>query len=156
MICSTDRGVTTVNGWRQDGAVVVFTNGCFDVLHRGHVDLLTRAARLGDYLVVGLNSDRSVRALKGPDRPYQAENDRAVMMDAMKGVDLVILFDEDTPLALIQALKPAILVKGGDYREEEIVGAPEVRSWGGRVEIIPFLPGYSSTSLINKIRRSGA
>ncbi|NOZ74135.1 MAG: D-glycero-beta-D-manno-heptose 1-phosphate adenylyltransferase [FCB group bacterium] len=154
MLCSTEQARQHVTAWSREGATVVFTNGCFDLLHRGHVDLLTKAGQLGDYLVVGLNSDRSVRALKGPERPYQPEEDRAAILDALKGVSLVIIFDEDTPLSLIRILKPGILVKGGDYSEDEIVGAQEVRSWGGRVEILPFLPGYSSSALIRKIRRT--
>lgn len=139
--------------WKQAGQTVVFTNGCFDVLHRGHVELLKAARGFGDQLVVGLNSDRSVTELKGPHRPIQTAEDRAVILEALRSVDLVIIFDEPTPLKLIQLLKPQILVKGGDYASENIVGAREVQSWGGRVEIIPLVPGQSTTALVKKISR---
>ena len=131
---------------------MVFTNGCFDLLHRGHVYYLARARELGDLLVVGLNSDASVSRLKGPDRPLNNQQSRAEVLAALAMVDHLIIFNEDTPLRLIRELKPHVLVKGGDYRKEEIVGYEEVRSRGGKVVTIPLLEGYSTTSLIKKSR----
>lgn len=129
---------------------MVFTNGCFDLLHRGHIYYLSRARELGDLLVVGLNSDASVTRLKGPGRPLNNQQSRAEVLAALAMVDHVIVFTEDTPLQLIRTLKPQILVKGGDYRTEEIVGYSEVLSWGGKVLTIPLLEGYSTTSMIKK------
>lgn len=129
---------------------MVFTNGCFDLLHRGHVYYLSRARELGDLLVVGLNSDASVTRLKGPGRPLNNQQSRAEVLAALAMVDHVIIFPEDTPIQLIRTLKPQILVKGGDYRTEEIVGYNEVISWGGKVLTIPLLEGYSTTSMIKK------
>lgn len=129
---------------------LVFTNGCFDLLHRGHVYNLSRAREMGDLLVVGLNSDVSVSRLKGPERPVNQQQARAEVLAAMSFVDYVIIFHEDKPLNLLNAVKPHILVKGGDYEVEEVVGYMEVTSWGGRVEIIPLLEGYSTTGIINK------
>ncbi len=129
---------------------MVFTNGCFDLLHRGHVYYLTRAREMGDFLVVGLNNDESVRRLKGPGRPLNDARSRSEVLAALSVVDAVILFGEDTPLKLITALKPDILVKGGDYREEEIVGYREVLSWEGEVRTIPVLEGYSTTSILRR------
>jgi len=128
---------------------IVFTNGCFDLLHRGHVYYLSRARELGDVLVVGLNSDASVKQLKGPGRPVNAQEARAEVLGALAFVDHIIVFDEQTPLNLITRLKPDVLVKGGDYRVEDIVGYREMRSWGGQVETIPLLEGYSSSSMID-------
>ena len=135
-----------------DGERIVFTNGCFDLLHAGHVDYLEQARRCGQRLIVGLNTDRSVRALKGPERPVVGEMDRARVLAALAAVDAVVLFDEDTPLALIRALRPDVLVKGADYRPEQVVGAAEVESWGGRLELIPLLPGRSSSAIIAALR----
>ncbi|HVE78086.1 MAG TPA: D-glycero-beta-D-manno-heptose 1-phosphate adenylyltransferase [Gemmatimonadaceae bacterium] len=135
---------------------VVFTNGVFDLLHPGHVDVLTAARRHGDHLVVGLNTDASVRRLKGPDRPVRREAERAYVLAALGCVDAVVLFDEDTPLELIQALGPDVLVKGGDYEESTIVGAREVRARGGRVVVVPLTPGQSTTSLIERLRARSA
>ena len=129
---------------------IVFTNGCFDLLHRGHVYNLSRAREMGDILVVGLNGDASVTRLKGPDRPVNQQQARAEVLAAMAFVDFVIIFHEDKPLNLLSAVKPHILVKGGDYKVEEVVGYMEVTSWGGRVEIIPLLEGYSTSSIIKK------
>jgi len=131
---------------------VVFTNGVFDLLHPGHIDLLIGARRLGDVLVVGLNADDSVRRLKGPGRPVRTEAERAYVLAALAMVDVVVLFDQDTPLALIRALEPDVLVKGGDYTEATIVGAPDVRARGGEVVVIPLTPGQSTTSIIEKLR----
>lgn len=129
---------------------IVFTNGCFDLLHRGHVYNLSRARELGDILVVGLNGDASVFKLKGPGRPVNQQQARAEVLASMAFVDFVILFYEDNPLNLLRAVMPNILVKGGDYEIEEVVGYMEVSSWGGRVEIIPLLEGYSTSSIIKK------
>ncbi|MBP5548726.1 MAG: D-glycero-beta-D-manno-heptose 1-phosphate adenylyltransferase [Bacteroidales bacterium] len=131
---------------------VVFTNGCFDLVHRGHVDYLSRARDLGDMLVVGLNSDASVKRLKGPSRPISNERSRATVMAAFGFVDFVVLFDEDTPLNLIKAICPDILVKGGDYNRDNVVGADFVESHGGRLELIPLVPGESTTRLVNNIQ----
>jgi len=134
--------------WRKQGLSVVFTNGCFDILHIGHVTLLDDARRQGDRLIVGINSDASVSALKGPSRPIVAEFPRARVVAGLAAVDAVVVFDEPTPLELMVALRPDVIVKGGDYVADEIVGAPEVKSWGGRVEIVPFVPGFSTTQII--------
>jgi rfaE bifunctional protein nucleotidyltransferase chain/domain len=140
--------------WRKSQVgSVVFTNGVFDLLHSGHVDLLTTARGFGDALIVGVNSDASVRRLnKGPERPLRSEADRAYVLAAFEAVDAVVIFDEDTPLALVTALEPDVLVKGGDYREETIVGAQEVRARGGDVVVVPLLEGYSTTSIVDRIR----
>lgn len=135
---------------------VVFTNGCFDVLHRGHVEYLDRARRLGDQLVVGVNTDASVRRLKGAGRPLMNQEDRARLLAALECVDAVVLFDEDTPRALIASLLPDVLTKGGDYDPQGIVGREEVERAGGRVEVIPFVEGYSTTNLVERIRAGDA
>ena len=132
---------------------LVFTNGCFDVLHRGHVTYLAQARALGASLVVGVNSDASVRRLgKGDDRPVNGEADRMAVLAALESVSLVVPFDEDTPLQLILACRPDVLVKGGDWAPEKIVGAAEVQGWGGTVHSIPFVHERSTTALLNKIR----
>jgi rfaE bifunctional protein nucleotidyltransferase chain/domain len=139
--------------WRRRVAGrVVFTNGVFDLLHAGHVDLLLAARQRGDVLVVGLNTDASVRRLKGPTRPMRTQAERAYVIAALAMVDAVVLFDQDTPLALIRALEPDVLVKGGDYTEATIVGAPDVRARGGDVVVVPLTPGQSTTSIIEKLR----
>ena len=141
--------------WRRGAkGRVVFTNGVFDLLHPGHVDVLLGARRCGDLLVVGLNSDASVKRLKGPDRPVRSETERAYVLSALGMVDAVVIFAEDTPLETVKALRPDVLVKGGDYSEATIVGAPQVRSWGGDVVVIPLTPGQSTTSIINRLRDS--
>ncbi len=137
--------------WREKGETIVFTNGCFDILHRGHVTYLQQAAALGDHLLVGLNSDASVRRLKGPERPINGERDRAFMLAALRFVDDVVLFGEDTPRELLSHIRPDILVKGGDYRADEVAG----REYAGRVEILPFVDGYSTTKTIERIRDHG-
>ncbi len=138
--------------WRLMGKKIVFTNGCFDILHHGHLDLLARAAGFGNILILGLNSDSSVKRLKGPERPVTNENDRLFQIASLLCVDAVCLFDEDTPEELIKAIKPDVLVKGGDYTINTIVGADFVQQNGGSVEIIPFVNGYSTTSIINRIK----
>ena len=139
--------------WRaaQEGRVV-FTNGVFDLLHPGHVDILVGARRCGDALVVGLNSDTSVKRLKGPERPVRSEAERAYVLAAFEAVDCVVVFDADTPIDLVEALRPDVLVKGGDYTEATIVGASEVRRWGGDVRVIPLTPGQSTTNIIQTLR----
>lgn len=133
---------------------IVFTNGCFDVLHPGHLHLLSEARNMGDLLVVGLNTDRSVTRLKGPERPVNDENARASMLASLVFVDRVVLFDEDTPEKLIRTIRPDVLVKGGDYRSDEIVGHDFVTSYGGKVVIVPLIKGYSSSAIIRKIDRA--
>lgn len=140
-----------IRRWREKGETVVFTNGCFDILHRGHVTYLQQAASLGEHLLVGLNSDDSVRRLKGPERPINGERDRAFMLAALRFVDDVVVFGEDTPRELLARLRPDILVKGGDYRADEVAG----REYAGRVEILPFVAGYSTTGTIARIREHG-
>jgi len=147
-----DDSIRTVRTWQQQGLEVVFTNGCFDLLHYGHVHYLAQARDLGDKLVIGLNSGASVTRLKGPHRPIKDEETRSHLLAALAFVDLVVLFEEDTPLKLIQSLRPDVLVKGGDYTIDQIVGAPEVQSWGGSVEILAFVEGYSTTAYETKIK----
>jgi len=138
--------------WRAAKARVVFTNGVFDLLHRGHAEYLEDARALGDRLVVGINTDASVRRLKGPSRPIVGEQDRAALVRALACVDLVVLFDDDTPQRLVEAVKPDVLVKGADYAREAIVGAAEVEGWGGRVVRVPLVAGKSTTDLVRKLR----
>ncbi len=140
-----------VGEWRLKGEKVVFTNGCFDLVHRGHVEYLETAALKGDRLVLGLNTDDSVQRLKGPTRPIVDENSRAIVLAAFQFVDLVVFFDEDTPYNLIDALKPNVLVKGADYNVEDIVGYDIVCNNGGSVETIEFVEGFSTTNIIDKI-----
>ena len=137
-----------VNEWRADGHSVVFTNGCFDLLHIGHVTLLDEARREGGHLIVGINSDASVSRLKGPSRPIVPEDARARVLAGLEAVDAVVIFDEPTPLELMIALRPDVIVKGGDYVADDIIGAREIRSWGGRVKIVRFVEGFSTTQLI--------
>ena len=139
---------TRCDAWRAAGQRLVFTNGCFDLLHRGHVTYLAEARALGDRLIVGLNSDDSVRKLKGTDRPLQTQSDRAFILAGLRAVDLVVVFEEDTPLELIKTLRPDVLVKGGDYSIATIVGAAEMQAWGGEVRVLSFVEGKSSSKLI--------
>ena len=136
--------------WSVLSKTIVFTNGCFDILHAGHIQSMTQAANEGDFLIVGLNSDASVNQLKGENRPVNNEQARAQVLASLSMVDVVVIFNEDTPLELIKKIMPDVLVKGGDYKLEEIVGAKEVTANGGRVVINPILPGFSTTSIINK------
>ena len=140
-----------VDKWKLTGLKVVFTNGCFDILHRGHVEYLTDAKAYGDKLVTALNSDSSVRGLKGDFRPIQNQDDRAAILDALASVDLVVVFDEETPARLIETVLPDVLVKGGDYLAEDIVGYDVVTKNGGRVEIVPFVEGKSTSGIVNLI-----
>jgi D-beta-D-heptose 7-phosphate kinase/D-beta-D-heptose 1-phosphate adenosyltransferase len=139
--------------WRRARAGrVVFTNGVFDLLHPGHIDLLVGARQRGDALIVAINSDASVRRLKGPERPVCGEAERAYVLAALAAVDAVVVFEEDTPLEAVRALAPDVIVKGGDYREDTIVGAADVRARGGDVVVIPLTPGQSTTGIITKLR----
>ena len=147
------RDLQSAREWRASrSGRVVFTNGVFDLLHSGHVDALLGARGFGDALVVGVNSDASVRRLKGPERPVRTEAERAYVLAAFEMVDCVVIFDDDTPLELVKALHPDVLVKGGDYSEATIVGAPEVRAWGGDVHVVALTPGHSTTNLLHKLR----
>lgn len=141
-----------IAAWKFQGMKVVFTNGVFDLLHTGHITYLTKAAALGERLILGLNTDASVRRLKGPERPVNDENSRALLLASLFFVDAVVLFDDDTPLQLITDLMPDILVKGADYTIDNIVGAKQVIANGGEVKTIDFVDGFSSTSIIQKIR----
>lgn len=141
------------NMWRYMGKKIVFTNGCFDILHHGHLDYLARAADMGNVLVVGLNTDSSVKRLKGAERPFNNENDRAFQLASLLCVEAVCLFDEDTPEELIKLVNPHILAKGGDYAPDKIAGASYVTSQGGKVEIIPFVEGYSTSALVDRIKK---
>ncbi len=133
---------------------IVFTNGCFDIIHRGHVAYLMEAKKLGDLLVVGLNSDASVKRLKGNDRPINQEQDRKFVLEGLKAVDHVEIFSEDTPLELIKKVKPSVLVKGGDWEISQIVGSEEVLGWGGEVRSLSFIEGFSTTNTIEKINQN--
>jgi D-beta-D-heptose 7-phosphate kinase/D-beta-D-heptose 1-phosphate adenosyltransferase len=138
--------------WRLLGKTIVFTNGCFDILHVGHISSLTEAAKYGDILIIGLNADASIKGLKGSGRPINDENARALLLASLTMVDAVVFFSDPTPLELILTIKPDALVKGGDYKIEDIVGAKEVVSWGGKVIINPIVDGFSTTAIINKIQ----
>lgn len=142
-----------LNIWRSAGKKIVFTNGCFDILHRGHLDLIAKAADLGNVLVVGLNTDASVKRLKGLERPVTHEQDRIFQMASLLCVDAVCLFDEDTPEELIKVINPDVLVKGGDYNVDTIIGAKHVIGNGGKVEVIPIVEGYSTSNLIANIKK---
>ncbi|HEV2214974.1 MAG TPA: D-glycero-beta-D-manno-heptose 1-phosphate adenylyltransferase, partial [Terracidiphilus sp.] len=142
--------VKRVAMWKANGDRVVFTNGCFDLLHIGHITLLEEARRCGDRLIVAINSDASVRALKGSSRPIVGQQERARVLAALSAVDAVVIFDEPTPLELIVASQPDVLVKGGDYNADSVVGAKEMQSWGGAVKIVPLVEGFSTTRLIEK------
>ncbi len=141
-----------VNKWKKEKKKIVFTNGCFDIIHAGHVDYLEKAKALGDVLVVGLNSDDSVRRLKGKDRPVNPQKYRKKVLEGLKAVDLVVIFDEDTPERLIKEIKPDVLVKGGDWKIENIVGADFVQSYGGEVKTIDFVYDISTTKIIQKVK----
>ncbi|MEC9274147.1 MAG: D-glycero-beta-D-manno-heptose 1-phosphate adenylyltransferase [Candidatus Neomarinimicrobiota bacterium] len=143
--------ITQSNKWKSSGNKIVFTNGCYDLIHSGHIDLLSNSKSKGDKLIVGLNSDRSVKKLKGDDRPIQNFDDRAIILDAINSVDMVVGFDDDTPDKIIKELLPNILVKGGDYSIDNVVGADTVISHGGSVEIVDLIPDKSTSSLIDQI-----
>jgi len=147
--------MSILDKWHASGERIVFANGCFDLLHAGHVLLLETAARLGTKLVVGMNTDASVQRIKGPNRPLMPQGRRALVVGALRAVDLVLFFGEDTPLRLIKDVRPRVLVKGEDWAEDTIVGAAEVRSWGGRVVRVPLMPEASTTMLLERIRSNG-
>lgn len=146
------RALQQVQQWRAQKQTIVFTNGVFDILHQGHIYSLLQAAAEGDRLIVGLNADSSVKKLKGPDRPVNNQDSRALVLAALQMVDLVIIFEDETPIELIKNILPDVLVKGGDYRVEDIAGSQEVIAHGGKVIINPILPGYSTTSIIEKMK----
>ena len=153
-IFSLDDLKNQVNAWKQAGEEVVFTNGCFDIIHRGHIEVLAQTADLGDRLIIGLNSDTSIQKLKGKNRPIIEEQSRAILLASLEFVDAVVIFSEDTPLKLISALLPDVLAKGGDYEIETIVGHEIVQNNGGQVKLVPFVDGFSSTTIIEKIKNS--
>ena len=153
-IYNLDTLTTQVEQWKKSGNKIVFTNGCFDIIHRGHIEVLASTADLGNKLIIGLNSDQSIQNIKGEGRPIIDEQSRAVLLAALSFVDAIILFSQDTPLKLIGALLPDVLAKGGDYEIENIVGHEIVQQNGGKVKLVPFIDGYSSTSIIKKIKNS--
>ncbi len=152
-ICTLEESEKICDALKQSGKRIVFTNGCFDILHPGHARYLSSARNLGDYLIVALNSDRSVRAIKGSKRPIFPEKMRAELLAALTCVDCVLIFNEENPLQVIKSLLPHILVKGGDWQENQIIGADEIKAGGGQVRRIPFVTGYSTTDIIEKIVR---
>jgi rfaE bifunctional protein nucleotidyltransferase chain/domain len=154
LFTSTQTLQQQVKAWQNTGDKVVFTNGCFDLLHRGHVDYLAKAADCGQRLIIGVNTDASVRKLKGPNRPIQDEQSRLQILASLQCVDAVILFDEETPYELISLLQPDVLVKGSDYTPENIVGYDVVTAKGGEVKTIDFIPGFSTSGIERKIKNS--
>lgn len=143
-----------LNLWRKEGKTIVFSNGCFDILHRGHVEYLSKAADLGDILIIGLNTDASVKRIKGPSRPVNDEKARAVVLAALEFVDAIMFFDEDTPYNLIKNVQPDVLVKGKDYKAEDIVGYDIVTNKGGKVETIELVEGFSTTNILKHFNQS--
>lgn len=154
IISSSEALQGVINQWRKNQKKIVFTNGCFDILHMGHIDYLCKAADWGDKLIIGVNTDQSISKIKGPNRPIIDETTRITKLASLAFVDAVVLFDQETPLKLIEEINPTVLVKGGDYSIETIVGADHTLKMGGEVKVIPFLEGYSSTRYIQKIRES--
>jgi rfaE bifunctional protein nucleotidyltransferase chain/domain len=153
-ILSKDRLKKAIEQYKKEGKKIVFTNGCFDILHAGHVRYLSDAKKLGDILILAINSDSSVRSIKGKPRPFIPQAERAYVIASLESVDYVTIFDEDTPLLLIEYLQPHILVKGGDWTEETVVGRDSVTKWGGRVVIMPEVKGISTTNIIEKIKKA--
>ena len=143
-----------LNLWRKEGKTIVFSNGCFDILHRGHVEYLSKAADLGDILIIGLNTDASVKRIKGPSRPVNDEKARAVVLAALEFVDAIMFFEEDTPYNLIKNVQPDVLVKGKDYKAEDIVGYDIVTNKGGKVETIELVEGFSTTNILKHFNQS--
>ncbi|MCM8830147.1 MAG: D-glycero-beta-D-manno-heptose 1-phosphate adenylyltransferase [Candidatus Omnitrophica bacterium] len=139
---------------KKEGRKIIFTNGCFDILHKGHIRLLKKAKSLGEVLIVGLNTDSSVRRLKGEDRPFFKQDERAEILSSLEMVDYIVLFPQDTPYKLIETIKPDILVKGGDYRKDGVVGRDIVESYGGKVYIFPVVKGVSTTKIVEKIKKA--
>ena len=140
-----------ITSWKSQGNTIAFTNGCFDILHKGHTDYLTASSTIGNRLIVGLNSDISIQKIKGANRPIQDQNCRSSVLRTIKGIDAVIFFDDETPISLIKGIKPDFIIKGGDYKEEEMIGRDFVKSYGGQCIILPFTKGYSTSAIINKI-----
>lgn len=153
MLCSKEEFKQQYEILKSQNKKIVFTNGCFDIIHRGHIEYLNEAKNLGDTLVIGLNSDKSVRKLKGSDRPIINQNDRAFILLNLKSVDYVIVFEEDTPYELIKSVRPDFLVKGGDWKEEDIVGSDILKEYGGKTISLKFVDSYSTTNIINKIKK---
>ena len=151
-LLSLESLLSTLSDLKKEGKKIVFTNGCFDLLHAGHTTYLKEAKTLGDILVIGLNSDHSVKQLKGPTRPLVEQQHRATVLLALSSVDFVVLFDEETPLSLIRAIQPDIHVKGGDYAIESLPETPCIKEYGGEIQILPFVPGLSTSSIIQKIK----
>ena len=150
-VCNLSQLLEKVMNWKKSNLNIVFTNGCFDLLHAGHVTYLEAAKKRGDKLILGLNTDRSVSAIKGPQRPVVNEDDRARVLAALESVDAVILFDEDTPMNLIKQIKPNVIAKGSDYRADQVVGGKEVESWGGEIALIDLVAGRSTSNIIQKL-----
>jgi D-beta-D-heptose 7-phosphate kinase/D-beta-D-heptose 1-phosphate adenosyltransferase len=151
-VLDNDQLLVRIAEWRATGHRIVFTNGCFDILHVGHITLLEQCRKFGDKLIVAINSDASVQGLKGPTRPVVGESERARVLAALASTDAVTIFNEQTPLDLICRIRPDVLVKGGDYTTATVVGAEDVISWGGRVEIVPTVPGYSTSNTIARMK----
>ena len=151
IFADTNKYLQTITQWQEDGDIIVFTNGCFDILHAGHIEYLEATSRLGNRLIIGLNDDASVAKLKGSHRPINNQVDRSKVLSSLYMVDMIIIFSTDTPLDLIEKIDPDFLVKGGDYKIDEIVGADLVRSRGKKVLVMPEKKGYSSTKIINLI-----
>jgi D-glycero-beta-D-manno-heptose 1-phosphate adenylyltransferase len=149
-ILSKEEIIRQLNRWKITGKTIAFTNGCFDILHQGHIYSLSQAAQEADILIVGLNADSSVKILKGNDRPINDEKSRAILLASLIMVDAVVIFEEETPLELIKSILPDVLIKGGDYKPEQIAGAKEVTEAGGKVVINPIIEGFSTTSIIEK------
>ena len=152
-ICTLSNLKTKVEKWKEKGEKVVFTNGCFDLVHRGHIEVLAKTADLGDRLIIGLNSDESIRELKGENRPIIDETSRAFLLAALQFVDAIVFFSEETPIILIKTIVPNILAKGGDYKTEDIVGNEIVIQNGGEVKTIPLTDGFSTTNIVEKIKK---
>ena len=153
-ILNSDSLEEKLNLWRKENKTIVFSNGCFDILHRGHVEYLSKAADLGDILIIGLNTDASVRRIKGPSRPVNDEKARAVVLAALEFVDAIMFFEEDTPYNLINTVQPDVLVKGKDYKAEDIVGYDIVTNKGGKVETIELVEGFSTTNILKHFNQS--
>lgn len=153
-ICSLEQAIIKLDEWKSRSEKIVFTNGCFDLIHKGHIELLSNASDLGDRLIVALNSDRSIRKIKGNSRPIFDQSSRSMLLSALEFIDLVILFDDITPRQIISDLSPHILVKGGDYHPEDIVGYNIVKERGGDVVIIPLVEGFSTTKTIDRILKT--
>ncbi len=153
MLINLQELLNVINKLKESGKKIVFTNGCFDIIHAGHIAYLNETKALGDVLIVGLNTDNSTRRLKGAGRPVNNQDDRAAVLSALKPVDYVVYFNEDTPLNLVKAIKPDVLAKGGDYNIDSIVGADVVLNSGGEVKVIPFVEGKSTTAILKKIMK---